>query len=85
MVDGTCMACISIAIVFKFVRFFFSIAETDLKNSFRYKDIFNNLAFHQFDLTENLPPKSPFSPEYTEDLEFVQQNGSSEKSTSPNQ
>jgi len=61
------------------------VKETDLKNSFRYKDIFNNLVFHQFDLTENLPPKSPFAPKYTEDLEFVQQNGSSEKSTSPNQ
>ena len=50
------------------------ILETNIKNSFQYKDIFNNLSFHRFELTKKLPPKSPTVPKYSEDLEFVQNN-----------
>lgn len=50
------------------------IKETNIKNSFQYKDIFNNLSFHRFELTKKLPPKSPTVPKYSEDLEFVQKN-----------
>jgi len=52
------------------------ITESEIKNSFQYKDIFNNLSFHHFQLTNKLPPKSPEVPKYTEDLEFVQNHGS---------
>jgi len=51
------------------------ITETNIKNCFQYKDIFNNLSFHRFQLTKKLPPKSPAVPKYSEDLEFVQNHG----------
>jgi len=48
--------------------------EKSLKNNFQHRDIFNNLAWHWFDLPNT--PKLSEKPRYPqEDLEFIQNNG----------
>lgn len=52
----------------------FLFTEKSLKNNFQHRDIFNNLAWHWFDLPNT--PKLSEKPRYPqEDLEFIQNNG----------
>ena len=50
------------------------VQEVELKNSFKYQDIFNDLSLHTFKITEDLSPSvwSLPAPDYSsEDLEYI--------------
>lgn len=53
------------------------LTEKPIKNSFQFKDIFNNLSLHCFQTTEEkLPEISLEKPKYSQDCEFIiQKNG----------